>query len=59
LGALSAGQGPVTGQCRSRRHWHPRPVARADKHRELAPYIEAALARKPKMAPLDELKSHA
>jgi hypothetical protein len=26
----------------------------AEKRRELAPYIEAALARKPKMAPLDD-----
>ena len=105
LGALSAGQGPTAGQCRARRHRHPRPIARAfgplregrdrpghvhpaerrqppraylrvarglcrqrvmpefkerdavreaEKRRELAPYIEAALARKPKMAPLDD-----
>ena len=29
-------------------------VREAEKRRDLAPYIEAALARKPKMAPLDE-----
>ena len=29
-------------------------VRDAKKHRELVPYIEAALARKPKMAPLDD-----
>jgi hypothetical protein len=29
-------------------------VREAEKRRELAPYIEAALALKPKMAPVDE-----
>jgi len=29
-------------------------VHEAEKHRELAPYIEAALARKPKLAPIDD-----
>ena len=29
-------------------------VRETEKRRELAPYIEAALARKPKMAPLDD-----
>jgi hypothetical protein len=29
-------------------------VREAEKRRELAPYIEAALARKPKIAPLDD-----
>ena len=29
-------------------------VREAEKQRELAPYIEAALARKPKMAPIDD-----
>ena len=34
--------------------WTYVPRGEAEKRREFAPYIESALARKPKMAPLDD-----
>ena len=106
VAALFAGQGPVAGECRARRHRHPdqlrahlaryedagidqvmfvqqsganrhehicesleifasqvmpefkeRDRARqAQKERELAPYVEAALARKPRMPPVEDAR---